>query len=67
MTTASPSLHETAIVSLTLPTALADQGRPCRRPPKPATLAASTAGSTPRTGRTRPSNANSPSTTAVSS
>ena len=25
-----PSLHETAIVSLTLPAALADQGRPCR-------------------------------------
>ena len=30
MTAASPSLHETAIVSLTLPAALADQGRPCR-------------------------------------
>jgi hypothetical protein len=30
MTTASPSLHETAIGSLTLSAALADQGRPCR-------------------------------------
>src|SRR5271156_5300480 len=30
MTTASPSLHETAIVSLPPPAALADQGRPCR-------------------------------------
>jgi hypothetical protein len=29
MTAASPSLHETAIVSLTLAAALADQGRPC--------------------------------------